>query len=374
MIPRKLAVSSHTATPNNTPFDLTPPKSPDHQAMNELKENSEDKGTVPVTIPLVDYDPEEEEGSVMSLSSSDSDAEFVVIPMPNCFNLSESFASRNISHLSQYLQSENVGDMKDSKPSSQKLVKPLNINLKHAYCAETVSQETGVPELSETPGEVEKEAEQKIFISHNVSADGSSSEISIIESGESSPTAENAMPEISSIHIAVTSDIDQKIVDELESDVITSDVKQEEPEIEEQSADIPGSSATFPKFPVEGITSIYEPATSNTEERSVQVLPESIVTVPLNVASTVYNATKQAMTTYLRRNLNEGHILEGAAGRTQNPMDQLKEMGFCNRQMNEELLKKHKNDVALVVGELVNLNDNDWYASRHVPPTTPTFD
>ena len=55
---------------------------------------------------IPEYDAEED-GSVVSLSSSDSDAEFVVIPMPNCFNLSESFASRSISHLSQYLQSEN---------------------------------------------------------------------------------------------------------------------------------------------------------------------------------------------------------------------------------------------------------------------------
>lgn len=54
-------------------------------------------------------------------------------------------------------------------------------------------------------------------------------------------------------------------------------------------------------------------------------------------------------------------------------MDQLMEMGFCNRQQNEELLRKHKNDVAQVVGELVNLNDNDWYASRHVPPSAPTY-
>lgn len=47
-------------------------------------------------------------------------------------------------------------------------------------------------------------------------------------------------------------------------------------------------------------------------------------------------------------------------------------MGFSNRQQNEELLKKHKNDVALVVAELVNMNDNDWYASRHVP-SAPSY-
>ena len=369
MIPRKLAVNSHTATPNNTPFDLTPPKSPDHHAMNELKEVVDDKETVPVTVPVVDYDPEEE-GSVVSLSSSDSDAEFVVIPMPNCFNLSEPFVSHNMSHLSQYLQSENVGDQKDSKGSMQK-VKLQTLGLNPAFSTEVVSQETGVPELSETPNEVE----QKVAISHTVSADGSSSEISIIESGASSPTVEDPMPEISSIHIAVTSDIEPRAIEKPMFEDIENSVQQEDPEKEEEATHIPGSSATFPKFPVEGITSIYEPASSNTEERTVQVLPERIVTVPLNVASTVYNAAKVVMTNYLRgQSDGEGRYNpEGATSSALNPMDQLAEMGFCNRQQNEELLKKHKNDVALVVGELVNVNDNDWYASRHVPPTAPTY-
>lgn len=370
LIPRKLAVNSHTATPNNTPFDLTPPKSPDHQAMNELKVVMEDKESISA-LPVTDYDAEEE-GSVVSLSSSDSDAEFVVIPMPNCFNLSESFASHNI--LSQFLQSDNVSQQKDSKSTS---TKSQNSVVKPIFSAETVSQETGVPELSEhsaSQNEVGKGAEQKILISHNISGDGSSSEISIIESGESSPTTENAMPEISSIHIAVTNDEESKSSDNVVSEERRNSVHQEVTETEEPSTDIPGSSATFPKFPVEGITSIYEPASSTAEERTVQVLPERIMTVPLNVASTVYNATMQVMTNLRRPNADAQRNQEGATGTvTSSPMNQLVEMGFCNRQQNEDLLKKHKNDVANVVADLVNMNDNEWYASRHVPPSAPSY-
>lgn len=98
--------------------------------------------------------------------------------------------------------------------------------------AETVSQETGVPELSERrPSQSEeKDTEQKIRISHNVSADGSSSEISIIESGENSPTSENPMPEISSIHIAVTSDTGSKTGDNSAPEERRSSLNQEVPE------------------------------------------------------------------------------------------------------------------------------------------------
>lgn len=358
IIPRKLAVNSHTATPNNTPFDLTPPKSPDHQAMNELKEVSEEKESV-VSSHNPDLD-QDDDGSVMSLSSSESDAEFVVIPMPKCFNLSESFSSHNIPHLKQFLQSDSVNDLKDLK-SEPKPVKPQNILIKPAFNAETVSQETGVPELSAL-SEAQKETEQKIVISHNVSPDGSSSsEISIIESGDSSPTADHVVPEISSIHIAVTSDSTPK------TEIVDEGGNRRE---EESSVDAQYSSVTFPKFPVEGITSIYEPASSNTEEKTVQVLPERLVTASMNAAANLFKTARgvissfQPATTVPRSSEN---------ATSANPIDQLAEMGFCNRQQNEELLKKHNNDVALVVAELVNLNDNDWYASRHVPPSPPDY-
>lgn len=102
-----------------------------------------------------------------------------------------------------------AGDEKDSKSSGPKPNKPLP---KQIFKAETVSQETGVPELSENrPSQhEEQEAEQKIKVSHNISADGSSSEISVIESGENSPTSENPIPEMSCIHIAITSDSGSK--------------------------------------------------------------------------------------------------------------------------------------------------------------------
>ncbi|XP_029430110.1 next to BRCA1 gene 1 protein isoform X2 [Rhinatrema bivittatum] len=41
------------------------------------------------------------------------------------------------------------------------------------------------------------------------------------------------------------------------------------------------------------------------------------------------------------------------------------EMGFCDRQLNLRLLKKHGYNLMEVVTELIQMNDNDWYTSRY---------
>ncbi len=47
------------------------------------------------------------------------------------------------------------------------------------------------------------------------------------------------------------------------------------------------------------------------------------------------------------------------------PMDQLFDMGFGDRQLNEKLLEKHEADLSKVVQELIQLQDNDWHETRH---------
>ncbi|XP_035210298.1 next to BRCA1 gene 1 protein-like isoform X1 [Stegodyphus dumicola] len=401
IVPRKLAVSSHTATPNNTPFDLTPPKSPDHhESVKELQEALIDKPG---------NDSDNEDGcSIVSLSSSESDTEFVVIPMPKCFNLSESIVSQHIPHLAQYLHTETGADQ-SKKLERVKLVPVESLQQNIIKKSETVSQETGVPELSEHTDEViltvaenGVETEKKINISH-VSADGSSSEVSIIESGDNSPIVEDVMPTIDSINIAVSNDVIRS-----KSDIVY-EVKYPVPEVfkddtqlaeksnkvaqtEESTSDILYN-ASFPKFPVEGITSEYEPMlTSNAcEERTIQVLPEGLVTGALSAAASVYNTARAVISTMQQPRNERDHCLsqelppnadarlgpsraENYHSATLNPIHQLVEMGFCNREQNEQLLEKHKGDVALVVAELVNLNDNDWYASRHASSPSASFD
>ncbi|KAJ8319830.1 hypothetical protein KUTeg_001417 [Tegillarca granosa] len=50
---------------------------------------------------------------------------------------------------------------------------------------------------------------------------------------------------------------------------------------------------------------------------------------------------------------------------SKSPMGKLVEMGFCNRDLNQELLKKHNDDVEAVVQDLLSTTDNDWWNRRH---------
>ncbi|XP_056403816.1 next to BRCA1 gene 1 protein isoform X2 [Hyla sarda] len=43
----------------------------------------------------------------------------------------------------------------------------------------------------------------------------------------------------------------------------------------------------------------------------------------------------------------------------------LLEMGFCDRPLNQRLLRKHNYNLMDVVTELIHINDNDWYSARY---------
>ncbi|KAM4016909.1 next to BRCA1 gene 1 protein, partial [Anomaloglossus baeobatrachus] len=43
----------------------------------------------------------------------------------------------------------------------------------------------------------------------------------------------------------------------------------------------------------------------------------------------------------------------------------LLEMGFCDRQLNQRLLRKYNYNLMDVVTELIQINDNDWYSARY---------
>ncbi|NWW48943.1 NBR1 protein, partial [Pedionomus torquatus] len=45
-------------------------------------------------------------------------------------------------------------------------------------------------------------------------------------------------------------------------------------------------------------------------------------------------------------------------------LSSLCEMGFCDRQLNLQLLKKHNNNMVQVVTELLQIRNSDWYSSR----------
>ncbi|XP_055645671.1 next to BRCA1 gene 1 protein isoform X2 [Falco peregrinus] len=54
-----------------------------------------------------------------------------------------------------------------------------------------------------------------------------------------------------------------------------------------------------------------------------------------------------------------------AEERTATLLSSLCEMGFCDRQLNLRLLKKHNNNMVHVVTELLQISNSDWYSSRY---------
>ncbi|NXJ38874.1 NBR1 protein, partial [Ciconia maguari] len=60
-------------------------------------------------------------------------------------------------------------------------------------------------------------------------------------------------------------------------------------------------------------------------------------------------------------------IIEQAAATEEHTtvlLSSLCEMGFCDRQLNLRLLKKHNNNMVQVVTELLQISNSDWYSSR----------
>ena len=56
---------------------------------------------------------------------------------------------------------------------------------------------------------------------------------------------------------------------------------------------------------------------------------------------------------------------EWTAPKEKGPMGKLIEMGFTNRELNKNLLKKHNDDMEKVVQELLSQADTDWHSRRH---------
>ncbi|XP_072417663.1 NBR1 autophagy cargo receptor a isoform X2 [Chiloscyllium punctatum] len=77
----------------------------------------------------------------------------------------------------------------------------------------------------------------------------------------------------------------------------------------------------------------------------------------LSVAASAYKALFSGDTSVTQA--------EATENQTASMMDILFEMGFCDRQLNMKLLKKHSNNLVEVVTELLHINENDWHANRH---------
>ncbi|XP_048416441.1 NBR1 autophagy cargo receptor a isoform X3 [Stegostoma tigrinum] len=86
-------------------------------------------------------------------------------------------------------------------------------------------------------------------------------------------------------------------------------------------------------------------------------IASELVKGALSVAASAYKALFSGDTSVTQAEVTENQ--------TASMMDILFEMGFCDRQLNMKLLKKHSNNLVEVVTELLHINENDWHANRH---------
>ncbi|XP_041938470.1 NBR1 autophagy cargo receptor a isoform X1 [Alosa sapidissima] len=90
-------------------------------------------------------------------------------------------------------------------------------------------------------------------------------------------------------------------------------------------------------------------------------ITDGLVKGALSVAASAYKALFTGQSSSTQRAV----VAEDPACEAASMQAVLQEMGFCDTALNQRLLLKHRHNLLDVVNELVQLNDNEWYASRH---------
>lgn len=62
---------------------------------------------------------------------------------------------------------------------------------------------------------------------------------------------------------------------------------------------------------------------------------------------------------------DDSTTVDGTDNGQRRPMETLIEMGFANRQLNADLLRRFDNNIDRVVQELILCGESDWPATRH---------
>lgn len=361
-IPMKPNVKSHTATPANTPFDVSPPKSPEPSAVSNSFtqiESTEKNGTndskEKISNILEDEKANESDNEsldVLSLSSGESLDEFVLVPLPSCFDLNVPFFG---------VDNKGFEDTKDEN-NEDKSPNPNN-------CFELIDE--NMAKNDETLGSDENTASEHI----------------------TALSAQNTNDETNN-EIALDLTKDKHREEQLPTEVGTTTPDSTPSESEPQ---------VRPK--IYNISTNPFRNNSNDTENVIHVLPESIVTGALSAAAHVYNNVK---TTFFS-NRNEGTnfawvtspppaalplpemywenrrpdrfmtapqeyatpiaqtnsvpidpLVNASAAEPQpsqrlaNALTQLFEMGFWNQKLNQELLEKNDFDVNDTIEDLLS--------------------
>ncbi|GAB6033446.1 Next to BRCA1 protein 1 protein [Chamberlinius hualienensis] len=251
--------------------------------------------------------------SIVSLSSYESDMEYVVVPMPSCFNIPSLTNSTITSNLSTL-----VKDDKSSKTSASSSVIFLG-----SPCSDEAKDLSPVTDKSDHD---QVEVKKQVFKEHSYCREHSESDQYLVE--ETPVNGERALNE------------KEKVSREVEDNSAKS------------NAEIYNSQLV-----------------RNTEllgEPMVQILPDGLV----SAAAMLLKGAKAAISNVTRSSPSrEQSPQEGSttydASLYSSLSSTLYEMGFFNRQLNNWVIEKHNGELEKILEELINWNDNDWHSYRH---------
>jgi len=271
LIPMKANVKSHTATPANTPFDVSPPKSPEpnslSNSMTQIQSNdnngtNNDKNEDNFLEADSNDNEEMESLSVLSLSSEGSD-EFVLVPLPRCFDLNVPFTDAD-------RVSINVVKDENSLPTDEN----------NPNCFEVIDEQNyddQIEDIEQNGSNVDEGIDCLDDSSPLTSVNNEFPDITVAE-------PENAVAIDLSTNKHFGNSERQASNEESETEVKTA--KATAPQFESQPQDKPK--------PVSPSTNPFRD-TSNETENVIHVLPESIVTGALSAAAHVYNNVSRAL-------------------------------------------------------------------------------
>ncbi|XP_064597849.1 next to BRCA1 gene 1 protein-like [Liolophura sinensis] len=417
---REMRDLSQTAAPNNTPSVLTPPKSPvaggprDRVLSNSSSVEMvadlglDDEETT--STEMLDYVQErmaslglrpDHDFELESLSSStddeesiSSDGDFFIVPLPDCF-LPDKPLTRSQLAEQNFTCDQNSNIAESTDLNSDKSVDEIL----------TVSSSVDTPTLSPvstaTSGDQTAKEEQITIATQAGEASAAVTEVAVQEvvdmSSQSSQTEATAT---SDVGVAAESEEPVKAEDSGSTEAgATSTEGAATPTETEGSASENGAASTPSTKDVKGQQQAKAGEFANQ-------LMSTAVTAATRAATHAYSTAKEVFLTWQAKH-GEGQAAyvppksnwkppandyvppkstwtpptddftppqsqwtppsqtEQPRSKVTTPMQQLMEMGFCNRELNTMLLDKYENDVEKAVQELLSGIDNDWAENRH---------
>ncbi|KAK6166047.1 hypothetical protein SNE40_022831 [Patella caerulea] len=410
---------SQTATPNNTPLDVSPPKSPittprletvlSASSSMELV-NGENEECVPLLaeypherIQSLEFRPDilDDVESLDSYSDDDSSSsdDFFLVPLPDCFDTSKPLTKSILQDNNNTVKTEVEVELDgDETPLSQLTVDDM-LQVSASVDTRPLTPEVTSPEIirdvDQTEASSGENQESESVANTSDGAVGESPESQILDS--SCYAAASGRPLTDAEHQTQVLQIDEGCSQAAErTEPTSSDSSQqgadasaiaaataEQQEFAKQLLDVAvtaaANAASNAFCKVKDVFNTWQAKDMERKQNQQKVAQNIKVTKEWSPKPDTYKPPQSTWTppkdTYVPPKstwtLPEDSFTGKESSVTDSkreeatPMKRLIEMGFCNREVNQELLTRYEDDVNQVISVLIDMHKDDWAAERH---------